>query len=893
MPEFRSVVRWRLGPLRLRPEREAEIIDELATQLQDCYEEALRAGSSPELAERVALDQFGNAWEQMAQEIEQADASPRPLPDVSARGSWLSSVFNDLRYAVRQCGRKPALTLLAVSTLALAIGANTAIYSVVHAALIQPLPYPQGERMVSIDTVKPSSPETEAWSSLPDFQDLRARFKNVELVSAVGPVWNHTLMFESAEVAEGLSVSASFAELTRIRMVAGRFFTAQEDRAGGERVAAISSALATTRFGSPQAALGKPLKVDGFTYTVVGVVDSSFEWLGEPVAASASKIDLWTPISTSLLAERGRSVRWVRPVARLRDGTSLKTASEELSALASALSAQYPESNAGFGMRLRPLKEAVVGTSRTPLLFLMAMVGFVLLIACGNVANLMLARAMERNREIAVRVAMGASSTRLAQQTLVESGLLAMLGGGAGMLLAALLVRYVIPAYGSVIPRQEDVAINWMAFAFSGGVTMLSALLTGTAPLWYMLRTAPAGSLRDGDRTATSRHAIRDTLVTAQLAFSLILLTLAGLLALSLQRLLDVDPGFAASEVATLSLKVPMPMAPELRYATAKRLGELAMRGPGVENVGFASRIPMMGQNISSWLWVEGRNQTVATVPEVEYRVVSDSYFATMGIPLKSGRLFHSSDERRAAELVVVNEAVAERVFPGENPIGKRVRFTEATTGPWSTIIGVVGNVRHFGLDVAPRPEIYRPYAVNPLTAPILVVRASDPAAAVGQIAAMIRSEQPTVAAHDALVMQKLVDRSALRRKLPAVIAMSFAGLALGIAAVGLAGITMNSVRQRRREFGVRMALGATVHDVVGLVIRDHFRAVLIGTALGLGGAVVLARYLRSMLYATSPYDPSVWIGAPLLLASIAAIACWIPARRTASIDPAETLRSE
>jgi predicted permease len=334
-------------------------------------------------------------------------------------------------------------------------------------------------------------------------------------------------------------------------------------------------------------------------------------------------------------------------------------------------------------------------------------------------------------------------------------------------------------------------------------------------------------------------------------------------------------------------------MSPELRNATARRLQELAMRGPGVEHVGFASRIPMMGQNLSSWLWVEGRPQTVATVPEVEYRVVSDNYFTTMGIPLLAGQLFNFSDERRANEVVVVNQAVAERIFPGESALGKRVRFTNATSGPWTTIIGVVGNVRHFGLDAAPRPEIYRPYAVNPLTAPILIVRADDPAAAIKQIQDAIRAKEPSIAAYSALTMERLVDRSALRHKLPAVIGLSFAGLAMAIAAVGLAGITMNSVRQRRRELGVRLALGASVHHVVGLVIRDHFRAVLTGTAAGMIASAFLAKYMSTMLYSTSPYDPAVWLGAPFLLAGIAAAACWIPARRTASIDPAETLRSE
>jgi putative ABC transport system permease protein len=387
---------------------------------------------------------------------------------------------------------------------------------------------------------------------------------------------------------------------------------------------------------------------------------------------------------------------------------------------------------------------------------------------------------------------------------------------------------------------------------------------------------------------------MRTALVAAQLALSLVLLTTAGLLAISLERLLDVNPGFVASETASLSLKLPPTLRADARLAKAKQLQELIRTVPGVDSVSFASRIPMMGQNLSSWLWIEGRPASAAAqVPEVEYRVVSENYFSTLGIPLKAGRLFDSSDESHATDVVVVNEAVASRYFPGENPIGKRVRFSDPKRGPWVTIVGVVGNLRHFGLDLAPRPEIYRPYAVSPLTAPIALVRSRDPHAIIPQVAAAIRAHDPLIPVFNSVPMQDLVDRSTLRRRLPAMLAIAFAMLAVAIAAVGLAGVAMNSVRQRRREFGVRLALGATASEVITLVMKDNLRTLIVGTMIGLPVAVIVSLLLRTLLYSTSPSDPAAWVGAPVVLGVISAIACWLPARRAARIDPAEILRSE
>jgi predicted permease len=547
-------------------------------------------------------------------------------------------------------------------------------------------------------------------------------------------------------------------------------------------------------------------------------------------------------------------------------------------------------------VRLVALHEHVTGNVRTALWILLGAVGFVLLIACANVANLMLARAVARRKEIAIRVALGAGRGRLLRQLFTESVTLSLLGGLAGLLVANWSLDALLSISPATLPRRGEIAIDPWALAFTLAAALVTGLVFGLAPALVSARGELPTSLKEGGRLGDGgeRRRLRGLLVVSEVALALVLLAGSGLLVRSFLRVLDVNPGFAVDTTLTVSTLVPTSKygRPEHRAALYTDIEQRLRAIRGVREVGTVSRLPLLGSNLSTWLGIEGRTFPAGERPEVEYRIASGSYFRAMGIPLRRGRFYDERDDRDPTSIVLINDTMARRYWPDENPIGKRIQL--AGVSKWITIIGVVGDVRHVGLDVAPRPEIYRPYLNNPLVSPILVIRSEgDPREVIAAVRAQIHNVDADLPLYNIYPMRVLVERAAAGRRFPALLVTGFSALALLLAAIGIYGVMAQSAAQRTREIGLRMALGARAGDVMRLVLGEGMILAAAGIVIGLAAAGALTRLLSTLLFGVGPADPLVFAGAPVVVAVVAFAACYLPARRAARVDPMVALRYE
>jgi predicted permease len=898
MPDFRPYVRQHLPALRIHPAREDEIVAELALQLEQAYSDAIAAGSSESEALPLAAAQFGD-WRQLAREIQAAERHHPPQPE--ARSGLFSGLTQDIRYALRFFRRNPAFAAIAAGTLAFGIGGNTAIFTMVDTLALRGLPYPAADRLASIDTYKTQQPEIEPWTSAQDFFDIRDTAKSFSAVAAISPVWNLILTQQSltaqrpAERLECLYVSASFFPILGVKPALGRTFTAQEDnRASRSAVVMLSHALWQRRFASSPDIVGKSITLDSALYTVIGVLPRDFRYEGEPVSAAAVGIDAWLPLSSNPLIATPRGVRFLRALGRLKPGVSILHARDEIRSIGQGLSEQYPDANRGFTLGAQPLAVQVTGRLRTSMLLLLGTVGFVLLMACANVANLLLARAATRQKEISVRIALGASRFRLLRQLLVEGLVLALAGGAVGLLFARPALAFLASTAPQSLSRLRDTQLDPRALLFTAAAVLVSAILAGLPPAWRTMRAQAAEGLQQTGRGLTAgHHRLRSALVVVEVAAALVLLAGAGLLIHSFQRLLDVDPGFNPRNLVTISTQTP-PNAPTAAQRTAifHLIRERLASVPGVQSVAAVSRLPLMGSNLGSSLFVEGKSVPGESAQDVEYRVATPDYFSTMGIPLLRGRLF---DDHDLASSAVINQTMAQQFWRGENPIGRRIKLgPNPEKQPWITVIGVAGNIRHFALDAEPRPEVYRPYAASPLFAPILAVRTTrDPAPLLGELAAQVRSIDAAVPAYDVYLMQNLVDRSTAQRRFVMSLLTGFAMAALLLSGLGIYGMVSQSVAQRTREIGLRMALGASPFEALIMVFRDGMRLAVIGIAAGSLAAAGLTQLMRKLLFEVRPLDPAAFGLAALTLAAFAALACYFPARRATRVDPLVALRQE
>jgi putative ABC transport system permease protein len=809
----------------------------------------------------------------------------------------MSTLAQDIRYAVRALRRTPGFTFIALATLAVGIGANTAIFSVVDAVLLKPLPFAEPGRLVRVYQTLPSQGVDSGGASYPNYADWAERVRSFEDLG--GFRMHDFTLTERGEPAlvVAATVTSNVFRLLRARPLLGRTLLVSDDAPGAAPVAVLTEKLWRQRFGGDPAAIGQTVALDKRPFTVVGVMPASFTTPPEvPVA------DLWTPLSQDPvfadLRER-RGGHYLTIVGRLAPGRSIPQAQAELAGVAATLARQYPKENEGWSVRLVPLVESLVSGFRTALLVLLGAVALVFLIGCANIANLLLARSSARSREVAIRTALGAGRARLARQFLTECLVLSLAGGALGVVLAYAgmgALRRMLP---SDLPRAEEIALDGRVLLFSLAASILGALVFGLAPA---LQTASGGlsaALREG--TAGSgesgrRRRLRGALVVAETALSFVLLVGAGLLGRSFLRLRDTPLGFDPSGVLTAGMSLPRSQydKPAQWIGFYSSLVERMRGEPGVQSVAAALPLPLMGGGLNFAFHVEGKPVPPGeTEPTANYTSLTTEYFKVLRVPLLRGRLFTDADGADRPKVCVVSAELARRFFPGEDPIGRRLVF--GFTEPVSReIVGVVGDVKRDGLGVVSRPEMYVPFVQEPWWAAYLIVRTSgDPAALAPAVRAHVRALDATLPIEDTAPMTRTVYDSAAQPRFRTTLLAVFGGAALLLAALGIYGVVSYGVGRRTRELGIRVALGAQRGDVLRMILGEGLILSALGLAAGLAGALVLTRYLSSLLFEVGRLDPPTYavVGATLLAVSL--LAGFLPARRATRVDPVTALRQE
>jgi putative ABC transport system permease protein len=803
----------------------------------------------------------------------------------------MATLFQDIRHALRLFARSPGFAAAAIVVVALGIGANTAIFSIVHAVLLEPLPFPEPERLVRVWHIPPPQafPGLKRFSvSAGNYVEWEKQNHVFEKMAIVGYARFNVSGTGEPESIQGSRVSKDFFAVLGTRPLLGRTFLPQEDEPGAGHVVVLSQSLWQNRFGGDKGIVGRDIPFDGVPYRVIGVMGKD--------AIYPDTARFWVPTAWT---EKDRSVRNnhnYSTVARLKKGVSLEQANAEMRVISDRLARQYPEDDKDWGATVVPLKEDRVGDVRPLLLVLLGAVAFVLLIACANVANLMLARTVARQKEIAVRSALGASRTRLLRQLISESILLTLIGGGLGLFLATFGMKAMVKLLADEIPRSTVVGLNPAVLLFTLAVSILTGALAGLAPAWRGTRTNLADSLKQGlGRTAadSSGHRTRSVLVVSEVALSLVLLIGAGLLIRTLWNLRRVDPGFDPRNLWTMSVVLPRSQwEDKLRQVQFFQRALERMRAvPGVQAAAAVSNVPLTGE--SDWpIQVEGRTPLpVSQQPNVVSVNVAGDYLKAMRIPLLRGRWFAATDEADAPGVLVISESMARRFWPGEDPMGKRLTIAFAPEKV-REVVGIVGDVKSRGLEQRePVPEMYVPHSQIPSPAMDFVVR-GGPSVARAAVAA-IHEVDPGMPVIDVNPMEEVLASSLSRQRFGMILFGSFAALALVLAAVGIYSVLSYTVRHRRREIGIRMALGAQLSDVVGLVVLQGMRPAALGIGIGLAAAVALGRLLTSVVYGVSPSDPWTLGSVGVLLALVALFACILPAFRAARVDPLQALREE
>ncbi|MGH9971008.1 MAG: ABC transporter permease [Pyrinomonadaceae bacterium] len=814
----------------------------------------------------------------------------------------METLFKDIHYALRGLANRPGFALVVVLTFALGIGANTAIFTVVNSVILRPLPYKDPSHLVVVHQAK----EGNSWSTVSygDFNDFRERQQSFEQLTAFSAPWIFNLSGAGEPIqVNGQWSSANLLSMLGVSPIEGRDFTAADDKEGAQPVVILGYGLWQRQFGGNKAIIGKPINLDDQSFTVIGVAP--------PNLKITDDTDLWVPLALNRINSRGRLIRYLSVVGRLKPNVTLPGAQNDLSIIAQQLEQQYPDTNKGFAVHLTPMHEEIVGKVRTALFVLLGSVGFVLLIACANVANLTLSRAIARRKEFAIRTTLGAGRRRLIRQLLTESLILSLFGGFIGLILATWGIDLLLSLSPESIPRHQEIGPDRSVLLFTLVLSLLTGLISGVVPAWKAAKIDLNETLKESGQLhgSSARHQrFRRVLIVSEIALALVLLTGSGLLIKSFARLLNVNAGFDTENVLALQLTLPSskysqpPQRTDLYQQVETQLKAL----PGVKAVGAISRMPLFAgdittgrSNITSTIVVEGRNVAEGDLPEADYRVASPSYFEAINIPLVKGRIFNWQDEPRDSAgrpmVVVINETMARRFWPGEEAIGKRIKWGAASpTDPWWTIVGVVGNVRHFRLDMEPRPELYRPYLVNPLGSPILVVRtSSNPETLAAAVRSAVQAIDPNIPLSKVSTMPQLISRSVAPRRFSMLLLAIFAGVALLLATVGIYGVMSYSVMQRTHEIGIRMALGAQASDVLKLMLSAGVGLALTGVAIGLLGAFLLTRWMTTLLFGVTPTDALTFVMVPLFLIVVALVACFIPARRATKVEPLVALRYE
>jgi putative ABC transport system permease protein len=885
-----DVSRWR-RMLRLPGGDPASAVhEEIAFHLEERARELVARGLAPDEARRQALRDFGALpdVEAACVAIERRRQRRLTLTEVAM------SVLHDLRFAARTLRTSPGFTTAAVACVALGIAVATTIFSAVEGVLLRPLPFQRPDELVAVYGHWVTRGERGSNISYPDY--LSWRDENRTFAQLGMWTWSSLTLSgggDEAERVEGASVTPNLFPLLGVQPLLGRGFQAGEDQAGAERVILLGYGLWQRRHAGDRTIVGKRITVNGEPHTVVGVMPRGFAFPQEGQA--------WRPLVVDLARETHGNRWFAGALGRLVPGATLEQARRDLGGIMARLARELPDQNAGWDADVVSLREDLAGDLRRPLQVFAGAVLLVLLVACANVANLLLARGATRGRELAVRTALGAGRGRIVRQLLVESLLLAAMGGAAGATLAVYGVQLLRLSFPDGVPYYFTLDVDAAALAFAAVATIVAAVAFGIVPALRASATSLDAALREGARGATAgggRGRLRDTLVVAEMALSLVLMIGAGLLIKSYRALSGTDVGFVAENALTFRVALPASryQGPARRLAYMSALHERLRALPGVAAVAFAQGTPFSGWNVQAGLTVEGRATRPGEELDAHYQVVSHNYLATLGVPLTRGRALAASDRDSLAPVVVVNEEFARRIFSGEDPIGRRVHLGGPDDrDPWATIVGVARTFRHYRLPEPMGPAMYYPYAAAPTSQQTFLVRARDgrPEHLVPAIRAAMRELDPDVPMFQVQTMTDVVGSMLWQSRLQGQVLGLFAALALLLAVVGIYGVVSYAVVQRRREFGVRIALGARPADVVWLVVRHGARLALLGAAIGVAGALALTRVLTSLLYDVRPADPVVFVGVPVVLGAVAVLASYLPARRAARVDPLLTMRMD
>lgn len=900
MPDWKQEIRSRLANTRLEPTSEADIVDELAQHLEDRYQALRSAGADEQTAYAAVTNELGES-ELLSHEM---DVKTEP---VTSSRNFFTDIKQDIKYSLRTLRRQPAFALVTTLTLALGIGANTAIFSVVNGVLLRPLGFREPEGLFMIWTDNPAYQlgfhEFPAANS--DLPEWRATATSFEQIAAYQTASADISDDGDPERVGAVEVTANLISTLGVAPMMGREFLVQEEQPGHDNVAIISYDLWQRRYGGAEQILGKEITVNQVRRQIIAVMPLGFN---SPRASEMpqaynlpEKADLWLPLARNAKYWQNHQQRGlVCLLGRLKRGVTVVQAQAEMDSIAARQAMSYPQTHKGWHVWLTPLYSQVIGRTRMPLLILLGAVGVLLLIACANITSLLLAKSTARRREIAVRAAIGAARSRIIRQLLTESILLGLLGGCIGLLFGYFGLSVLLTFIPANVPRLQDVSLNGQVFLFTAFISLLTGVLFGLAPALQASKLNLVEALKNSLQTNSGGTRIRSqsVLVCMQVALVTVLLVGSVLMLKSFRRLLSVDPGFRPQGVATFQISLPWSRysdAPQRKVffdETASRLRSL----PGVYAAGAVSRLPLTGSESMGYLAIEGAQPVPrGQEPLAEDRKVTPGYFEAMGVSFVSGRDFDERDDHTRPRVAIVNETLVRKFFPGGNAVGRRIKWVLDDEG-WRTIVGVVRDVRGHALEVEPRPQFYHPFAEEPdEDAMSFAVRAD--ASAMPFLSSSIKQElkqlDPSIPAANFRTMPELMMRAVARPRFSSFLLAVFAGLALLLAFVGLYGVVAHGVTQRTREIGIRMAVGAQRSDVLALIIRQGMQPALAGLILGLLSAFALTRVLASQLYEVSPTDPATFVLVGVGLLIVAFAACCIPARRATSIDPVTTLRFE
>lgn len=801
-------------------------------------------------------------------------------------------LMQDIRYSLRMLMKRPGFTVAAILALALGIGANTAIFSIINGVLLRPLPYDEPDRLIYMTEVNPRQDFDRYSVSYANYLEWRRQSRSFEDMMA----WSYSGLAltgrDEPTRLTGAYVTDNFFQMLRTMPTSGRGFLPEDDQPGAARTVVISDVFRQKHFENDVEVLGQDIILNGKTYTIIGIMPPGFNFVNE-------RVELWMP-AAALLADQprlmNRAVHVFRVVGRLKADVTLAQATTEMQTIMTRIDQQYPEEDPGHSIVALSLHEQLVGDVKPALYLLLGAVAFVLLIACANVANLLLARAASRQKEMAIRAALGAGKGRAIRQMLTESVMLSLLGGMASVLIALWSVDLLSSRLADVVPRAAEIRVDGVVLGFALLISLATGLVFGLFPALQIAKPALNQTLKDRTATAGERHRMRHGLIIAEVALSLVLLIGAGLLVRSFQQVLQEDPGFRAEQLLTMTVSLPSIEYPDDPTVVDfyQRIPERLEALPGVQTVSAVNALPISGGDSNGMLTIEKRPFPKAEEPTASYRRILPNYFRAIGIPLLQGREFDARDNGVDKKTVIINEAMARRYFGDESPIGQRIKIGPPEYEPWLEVVGVVGDVRNVGLDTEPALATYEPHPQRPWRTMSMAIRTDvEPLGVINTVRQALREEAPGLVISNISTMEQRIADSMAPRRLNLTLIGVFAGVALLLAIIGIYGVMSYAVTQQTQEIGIRMALGAQQTDVLRMVVGRALMLAGIGIGIGLVFSSILTRSMTDLLYKVSPFDPITFAGIAAILLIVALLAGYIPARRATKVDPMTALRYE